>query len=149
MSSISDSRKQQRKDNEPKLQHVDIRWSVSGNDQVSSGFSKSCESTSLMYVGYGWFYQLHISYVCFRKNNMSSIPGSKNSVVALSISSKIQKQMERIIIIIKDMDNSKNEDELRQLNRLLYRATDNLMEFELSLHQLKVSSSFSKSCEST
>lgn len=60
------------------------------------------------------------------------------SAQSLSISLKIQKQMERIISIIKDMDLSRNAEELKQLNRLLYKATDNLMEFELSLHQLKV-----------
>lgn len=73
-----------------------------------------------------------------RKNKVSSMSSASYISNATSISLKIQKQMERIIIIIKDMENLSSVDELKQLNRLLYRATDNLMEFELSLHQLKV-----------
>jgi len=45
--------------------------------------------------------------------------------------------MASIISIIKDMESLNCEEELKQLNRLLYRSTDNLMEFELSLRQLK------------
>jgi len=69
---------------------------------------------------------------------MSSTNSSYQYAQSLSISSKILKQMERIITIIKDLEHSKSEEELKRLNRLLYKATDNLMEFELSLHQLKV-----------
>jgi len=37
------------------------------------------------------------------------------------------------------MVNLSSDKELQQLNRLLYKATDSLMEYELSLRQLKVS----------
>jgi len=57
---------------------------------------------------------------------------------SLSISSKIQNKMEKIIIIIKALDASNNGDELAKLNRSLYRAMDNLTEFELELLQLQV-----------
>jgi len=46
--------------------------------------------------------------------------------------------MEKIITIIKVMGNSFSSEEVKQLNRLLYRATDNLMELELNLRQLQV-----------
>lgn len=64
----------------------------------------------------------------------------------LSVSSRIQKLMEQIIITIKGMDTSSNVEELRRLNRLLYRSMDNLMEFQLELLQLK-DSSVSKSTQ--
>jgi len=35
MSSVSEERKQQRKDKEPKLQHIEFRWSVKEYDEVS------------------------------------------------------------------------------------------------------------------
>lgn len=57
---------------------------------------------------------------------------------SLSISSKIQNKMEKIIIIIKAMGALNKEEELAKLNRLLYRAMDNLTEFELELLQLQV-----------
>lgn len=57
---------------------------------------------------------------------------------SLSISSKILNKTEKIIIIIKAMVVSNKEDVLAKLNRLLYRAMDNLTEFELELLQLQV-----------
>lgn len=68
---------------------------------------------------------------------MSSTTGVYQIARSLSISSKIHKQMERITTIIKDMENLLSGEELALLNRLLYRATDSLMEFELQLLQLK------------
>lgn len=80
----------------------------------------------------------HIYTHVLRNNNNSSTNLLNQSAVNLSISSKILNQMEKIISIIKVMGNSFSKEEVKQLNRLLYRATDNLMELELSLHQLQV-----------
>lgn len=68
----------------------------------------------------------------------SSQTGSKSIAQSLSISSKIQSLMARITTIIKELDASNQEDALGKLNRSLYRAMDNLMEFELELLRLKV-----------
>jgi len=85
----------------------------------------------------------NVSYTyMFRKLTMSSTHGSKAIAQSTSISLKILDKMEKIkkiIITIKDTDNSLYENELQQLNKMLYRSMDNLTEFELSLHQLKVS----------
>lgn len=68
---------------------------------------------------------------------MSSTNGVTINLNVLSISSKTLLQMERIITIIKDMENSSYEGDLTQLKRLLYRSMDSLMELELGLLRLK------------
>jgi len=103
-----------------------IRWDTTSHSQ--------CSIDMLLRL-YSWHSYTTV-FVC-RKNKMSSTNSVKTLSNTLSISSKIQKQMERIITIIKDMENLNFEEELKQLNRLLYRSTDSLMEFELSLRQLK------------
>lgn len=69
----------------------------------------------------------------------SSTTGANAHLRSLSISSKIQQQMEVIIIIIKAMENSESVNALPKLNRLLYRATDSLTELELELRRLQES----------
>ena len=86
-----------------------------------------CSSQSLTHI-----------YMSLRNNNNSSTNSLEQFAPNTFISSKILKQMEKIITIIKDMGNSFSSEEVKQLNRLLYRATDNLTELELSLHQLQV-----------
>lgn len=116
----------------PKLSFVDFRWSVKEDNKV--GQTTSCSQCTIDTNGRigSWM----IVFVC-RKNKMSCTNSVKILSNTLSISSKIQNQMARIITIIKDMESLNLEEELKQLNRLLYRSMDNLMEFELSLRQLK------------
>lgn len=129
-------------DKSPKLKYVEYRWSVGGNEEVSTchmmylyTVCMDMESTSLYMCSSVMLTHIHMSP---RNNNNSSTNLSNQSAVNLSISSKILTQMEKIISIIKVMGNSFSKEEVKQLNRLLYRATDNLMELELSLHQLQV-----------
>lgn len=81
---------------------------------------------------------LTLLHACLRNNNLYLNVSSNQSAPNISISLKIQNQMEKIITIIKGMGNSFSGEEVKQLNRLLYRATDNLTELELSLRQLQV-----------
>lgn len=67
-----------------------------------------------------------------------SSTGANPHARSLSISSKILTMMERIITIIKDLENSQNVKDLAKLNNLLWRAMDNLKEFELGVLQLQV-----------
>lgn len=71
---------------------------------------------------------------------MSSMNGSNYTATSSFISLKTLKLMEDITSIIKDTDTLKLN---KELNRLLYRATDALMELKLELLQLKVSNNSS------
>lgn len=78
------------------------------------------------------------SLMFIRNNKKTSTPGASPTSNTSFISLKIQRQMERIITIIKDMVILLPENESGRYTRMLWRSMDGLMELESSLLQLQV-----------
>lgn len=70
---------------------------------------------------------------------MSSTSGVSKYSINISTSLKIQQLIGEIITIIKDMDTCLPNEDLKPLNRLLYRSMDSLTELKSELLVLKVS----------